>query len=160
NADVNADDEAGARYGVNDIIEFNIDGDGVQTIDLTGTLDIQKPVTIKGFTQGSGVFGGAGPNIGAFGFPIDATELIVLKNNAAMGNTVGITISANDSTVKGLVIQGFEDGIDISGDNNKVQGCFIGTDDTGNAAAPNGCGIDIKGGTGNLIGGPNTEDRN
>ncbi len=43
--------------------------------------------------------------------------------------------------------------------NVQVAGCFIGTDPTGETAAPNGTGLQIENSS-NLIGGPNVGDRN
>lgn len=154
NADVTADITAGG-YGVNDTIKFNIPGAGVKTINLTDILEIKKAVTINAYTQGV-----AAGNTAAFGNPINATLLIVLKMDPGGDARAGLLITGNDSTVKGLVIQGFEFGIVINGNNNKVQGCFIGTDDVGNTSAGNGIGVLIDEGSNNLIGGPNKADRN
>lgn len=67
---------------------------------------------------------------------------------------------ADNCAIKGLVINGFSlSGISINGTgavNNRVNGCFIGTDEKGAAAVANGNGIVITDGAhNNLIGGGN-----
>ena len=47
----------------------------------------------------------------------------------------------------------------ITGTGVQVAGCFIGTDPTGETAAPNGTGVELENSS-NTIGGPNVGDRN
>jgi hypothetical protein len=147
NANVNTDVVAVGAYG-NDTIKFNIPG--WQPINLTDTLTITDPVTIDGFSQPGSI-----NNSKPFGDPINAEMLIVLNNGAGVGDA--IQIHTNDSTIKGLVIGGFgDDAIEIKGNNNKVQGNFLGTNVGGNVKAANNMGVFIDiGSTGNLIGGVN-----
>lgn len=69
--------------------------------------------------------------------------------------TIGITVAANNSEIRGLVINGFESrGVWLQ----QVTGCtvacnFIGTSVTGQSALGNGVGIVISGGSNNTIGG-------
>ncbi len=75
----------------------------------------------------------------------------------------GLNISAGGSTVRGLVITGFNgDGIDLnSSGNNRIEGNHIGVDATGTTAAANGTGIHISAGSANnTIGGTTATSRN
>jgi uncharacterized repeat protein (TIGR01451 family) len=80
--------------------------------------------------------------------------LVVINGSGVLGGTNGITVTGGSSTVKGLVLQGFEDGILLSGaGNNMVQDNYIGTDATGETAVANtDNGIEISSNS-NLIGG-------
>jgi uncharacterized repeat protein (TIGR01451 family) len=133
-----------------DTIAFNIPGAGPHTINLTSPLpDITEAVTINGQTQP--------------GFA--STPLIVLNGVGAGVNASGLTITAADSTVQGLVIQGFnQNGILITGGNatgNVVRGNFIGTNATGTQPVANGnAGVLIKGAPNNTVGGLTAGARN
>jgi hypothetical protein len=119
-----------------DTIDFNIAGSGVQTIQPLSPLPtITHPVFIDGYSQP-----GSSPNTLAVGD--NAVLLIEL-------DTVGLHIMAADTTVRGLDI--FDNGIWLDGPgSDTVQGCFIGTDPTGEVASPSDS-IYITSG-GNLIG--------
>ncbi len=73
----------------------------------------------------------------------------------ATGRSNGLTIAQQGSQVFGLDIENFyADGVLITaGGNVQVAGCFIGTDPTGETAAPNGTGVVIENSF-NTIGGP------
>ena len=71
-----------------------------------------------------------------------------------------MTISAADSTVKGLIVSGFGgDGIDVSGNDVLIQDNYIGTDSTGTVADGNGYGISITS-SNNTVGGTAAGDGN
>lgn len=158
-------EEANALPG-SDVINFKIPGLGVQTIQPTTALPtITDSVTIDGFTQP-----GASPNTNVVGQPINAVLRIELDGSIA---GAGIFISASNSTVRGLVInrasrlsslpppfpnQDVGVGISLYGNNNIIQGNFIGTDPTGSFALPNGAGVELASGA--VLGGPNPSDRN
>ncbi|HKP13629.1 MAG TPA: right-handed parallel beta-helix repeat-containing protein, partial [Blastocatellia bacterium] len=142
--------DANASPGA-DTIQFSI-GSGLQTIGVSPALpNITETVTIDATTQP--------------GF--SGSPLIQITGISATGD--GLDIQANNTVVKGLVINGFPGaGIFISGDgrdNNVITGNFIGTNASGTAAMPNGGGISIAtlnnqiGGTtsgaGNLLSGNN-----
>jgi hypothetical protein len=56
-------------------------------------------------------------------------------------NFSGLTINADNCTVRGLVINRFvHDGIDVCTNGNVIEGNFIGTNPAGTAALPNGSG--------------------
>lgn len=134
----NADANPGA-----DLIQFNIPGGGVQTINLLSPLpDITETVTIDGYTQP-----GSRKNTLADGN--NAVLLIELNGinaggvDPVSGNGVaGLRISGtttSDVTVTGLVINRFSGaGIQIFGaaGGHVISGNFIGTNASGTAAGP------------------------
>jgi parallel beta-helix repeat protein len=87
-------------------------------------------------------------------------QIVLAPGGGFLGE--GIQIHTNDTTVKGLAIGGFgRSAIEIKGNDNKIQGNFVGTDPTGLMAAGQEVGVLVEGGsTGNLIGGTNRADRN
>jgi hypothetical protein len=106
-------------------IEFAVGGGGAQTIRPTSALPaVTAPVTIDGTTQ-TGFTG---------------TPLVVLDGSGA-GPADGLTLTAGNTTVKGLVINDFGGvfgAIEVSGPGgNAVVGNFIGTDVTGTQARGN-----------------------
>jgi uncharacterized repeat protein (TIGR01451 family) len=74
----------------------------------------------------------------------------------------GLTISGGNSTVRGLVINGFlQNGIRLNGGaNNIVEGNFIGTARDGRTAVGNGYGIWVEANTNTRIGGTTPAARN
>jgi CSLREA domain-containing protein len=147
-------------FGINDRINFNIDGGGVHTIrPATQLPTVGKPVTIDGYTQP-----GASPNTLAVGD--NAVLLIELDGETSGGS--GLDIIAGNCTVQGLVINRFAgDGISfrdggVTGD--LVQGNFIGTNAAGTASLGNNIGIGFVQNfgppSGNTIGGTTPAARN
>ncbi|HEX8280677.1 MAG TPA: hypothetical protein VF551_04830 [Chthoniobacterales bacterium] len=151
----------------NDVIVFNIPGGGVQTITPASSLPpISDAVTIDGYTQP-----GASANTLEVGN--NAVLLIELNGSAApltgAFTQAGLTIlnSGSNSIIRGLVINRFADprfvgipGMIIFGDNNVIEGNFIGTDPTGTIDRGNGThGISIAG-SNNRIGGTTPQARN
>src|SRR5262245_15017635 len=167
---INADDSGmgSLRQAINDAngmgggtIEFNIPGGGVHTITLLSPLPtIVQPVVINGYTQP-----GSSPNTNPPTMGIDAVILIEL-NGAQIGNFNGITIiGPNGCTVRGLVINRFQhNGIDLSSNDNLIEGNFIGTNTAGTVALPNGSGgnggMIVSNGSNNTIGGTTPAARN
>ena len=130
--------QANASPGV-DTITFAI-GVGYQTIAPTSALPtITDPMIIDGTTQPG--YAGA-PLIEVWGF-------------AAGPDVHGLVITADNSTVKDLVINLFDgNGILITGNNNRIEHSYIGTDVSGTIAVPNALnGVEIIGGSNNIIGG-------
>lgn len=140
------------------VITFNIPdetfGPGPHTIQPTSGLPtMTAPVTIDGYTQP-----GAVPNSLTDG---TNAQLKIILRGPAGGN--GLNLRGGNSTVRGLVINGFTSGSGILLDgplgNNTVEGNFIGTDVTGTSAAANQYGVSSQS-PNNLIGGTSLASRN
>jgi uncharacterized protein YjbI with pentapeptide repeats len=149
-------DSANANDGVVDTIRFNITGDGPPyTIGVSSALPpITDPVIIDGTTQP-----------GYAGTPI--VELSGIEEGP------GLTITAGNSTVRGLIINSFSgSGILIQGcpeapcgeagtGGNRVQGNFIGTNSSGTEPDANTFnGVHIIDSPNNTIGGTTSAARN
>ena len=151
--------QANATLGA-DTINFAIPGTGVKTIHVNsggfGSLPaITEQVTINGYTQP-----GASPNTLAVGN--DAVLKIELDGTNVPS---GLEIStADNSVIKGLVINRFGEGINIHGDSvaNRIEGNFIGTDPTGTLDRGNSDdGVNVVvGASENVIGGTTPAARN
>ena len=134
-----------------DIINFNIGGTTpVRTIFPTTPLpEITDQVTIDGYSQQGSVAGTLNDN---------AVLNIQLNGIDAGPGANGLEIRATDSTIKGLVINRFQENgilIEEGATGNKVEGNFIGTDPSGKEDRGNGGnGVFIDGATNNVIGGP------
>jgi hypothetical protein len=137
--DVNADTGTGV-----DTIDFSISGSGVQTIQpLSPWPIITHPVFIDGYSQP-----GASPNTLAVG---DNAVLLIELNGSLAGSQGDLHIMAAGTTVRGLDVHDFAfTGIWLDGPgNDTVQGCFVGTDPTGETALADGVFVTSDG---NLIG--------
>lgn len=124
-----------------DTIKFNIpDGScslGTCTIGLNSALPfITAPVIIDGYTQP-----GASANTLTIGN--DAHLRIRLNANVAMN---GLVVQADNSVIRGLVMNNFTIAIHLQSDNNRVEGNFIGTNSTGTGVGgKNTIGIYVDG---------------
>ncbi len=139
-----------------DTVNFNIPGSGVQTINPSPALPtITDPVLINGYTQGDGTTGDARPNSLSVG---DDAVLKIELNGADAGN--GLKIEADNSTIKGLILSNWENGIFLgaSAADNQVTGDFVGTDASG-ANLSNNIGVVVQGDE-NTIGGTLPAARN
>src|SRR4030095_1233114 len=118
-------DAANANPGA-DTIEFNISGAGVHTTALTMPLPtITEAVTIDGYTQP-----GASENSLAVGD--NAVLLIQIDGTSAGLFVIGLNMSADGCLIRGLVINRFDaGGININGDDNVIEGNFVGIDTRG-----------------------------
>jgi CSLREA domain-containing protein len=116
-----------------DAINFGIPGAGPHTISPTSELPrIIQPVTINGYSQP-----GSSPNTATTG--TNAVLKIVLNGSNAPETAAGLRIRV-DSTVRGLVINGFSTGVIIEFPQqlgSTLEGNFIGTDATGSRAFAN-----------------------
>jgi titin len=120
-------------------IAFAVNGGGAQTIRPASALPtVTRPVTIDGTTEP-----------GYAGVP-----LVVLNGGSAGQGATGLTITAGNSTVSGLVINGFSGaGVQLlNNGGDMLAGNYIGTDISGSAAAANGEGVYVTS-SDNLIGG-------
>ncbi len=134
-----------------DEIHFNISAalvSGAHTITPGSALpDITDAVIIDGTTE---------PDFGS-------TPVIELDGTSAGGvDGLQLTSGSNGSTIRGLAINRFLDGIGIDSANNIIEGNFIGTDVTGTTDLGNTRdGISLMiGGTNNTIGGTTAAQRN
>jgi parallel beta-helix repeat protein len=127
--------DANANAGA-DTIAFDIPGGGPFLITpLTLLPPLAGETTLDGTTQP----GYAG------------TPLIELSTFSGAGLRMTGT---GGNTIRGVCVVDFNAGIQIESNDNKVEGCFVGTDPTGTIAHPNGTGIVLVAGTtGNVIGG-------
>src|SRR6266542_3895919 len=138
------------------LINFHIASSGVQTIQVgsssgaysgQGLPTLNHPATIDGTTEG-----------GYSGSPL------IELNGTSVGAAVdGLYITGGNSTVRGLVINGFTgNGIFLSGGgNDKVVGNYIGTDSTGTHAVANaGYGITVSALSNTTVGGSSPGEGN
>jgi hypothetical protein len=108
-------DNSGGGFGTNDTIDFAIPGTGVQTIAPTAPLPtITHPVVINGYSQSN-----------------TQAKLIQLSGPGMTSGVTGLDLATSGSTVQGLVINQFSIAINVVGNNNQIQGNFVGTDPTG-----------------------------
>jgi hypothetical protein len=146
--------DANANCG-HDTIKFNLGAGGPYTITLATALPNltdNAGATIHGFSQT-----GASPNtIPVFnataGTPMNPVYQIILANSGVV--PTALVLASDSNIVKGLVMQDFGDGtpsandiaITITGNNNKVLGCYIGMDITGTVkGTKTAIGIQITG---------------
>ncbi|MGP0064186.1 MAG: beta strand repeat-containing protein, partial [Isosphaeraceae bacterium] len=134
--------DSDSATGATNTIDFDIPGQGVQTIAPLAPLpSITNPVLIDGFSQPS----------------YSGTPLIVLSGSQAGGGD-GLLITAANVTVRGLDIDSFSQGAGIhltgtGATGDWIYGDLLGTDPTGTQAEPNDYGVEIDGGAAqNLIG--------
>ncbi|RLS75286.1 MAG: DUF2341 domain-containing protein, partial [Planctomycetota bacterium] len=129
-----------------DTITFSIAGSGPHSISLASALpEITQAIVIDGWSE---------PDFAD-------TPVIQLDGSAAPAGADGLWISSGGSTVRGLIISGFNDrGISLTGGGgNTIVGNWIGVNADGTTANGNSTGIFISS-TGNLIGGTTTATRN
>jgi CSLREA domain-containing protein len=141
-----------------DLINFNIPDSidpGVKTISPGSELPtISEPVIINGYSQ-------PGSSANTLAKATNATLLIELDGTNAGGSAVGLSIGAQNSVVRGLVINRFSRfGINFLGSasGSKSEGNFIGTDPTGTLDRGNG-GLGVGISTSNVVIGGTTRDK-
>src|SRR5438270_7374520 len=149
-------------------IAFNIPGTGVHTISPLSQLPtISQSVTIDGYTQPGSSLNTNPPTMGL------NTVLKIELNGSQAGNAVGLLLNASNCTVRGLVIDSFQNNaivtnpIGCPSNGNLIEGNFLGTDPTGTIAHPNnsmnvgqGCVILCASSSNNTIGGTTPDARN
>jgi hypothetical protein len=137
-----------------DTINFNATG-GVSLRPSTPMPVISDAVTINGYSQP-----GSSPNTLSTGTNA-LTQVDLIGENLPSGS--GLDIRANNTVVRGMLIGRFKGtGISISGDNNKVEGNYIGTEPIGVDDIGNGSdGVLITTGSdNNTVGGTSPAARN
>jgi parallel beta-helix repeat protein len=145
------------NHAGHDTIGFRIPGPGPHTITpLNAPLPtITDPVTIDGYSEP----GSTAPTA------TDPAVIQVAIN--ATNHNVGLEIAADDSTIRGLSIHSTGvvagqpgDAVRIvNGDGNRIEGNYLGLDETGAAAGNASDGVEIAGDD-NVVGGSAAEDRN
>jgi titin len=103
-------------------ITFNIPGPGQHMIQPTSALPVpNRPLTIDGTSQ-----------------PDYVGSVLIMLDGSRAGDVDGLTITAGHSTIKGLAISHYRNGIvlETNGDNVIVSN-FIGTDFSGTVSMPN-----------------------
>jgi hypothetical protein len=129
------------------VIQFSLSGNGVHTISPASLLPIvTNRVIIDGTSQA--------------GY---SNSPLIEINGTSAGACNGLDLRAGGSTIKALTINHFAfAGIALeTNGNDTVQGCWIGTDNTGSLAAGNGsAGITVVLCSSNLIGGLESSNRN
>jgi len=125
------------------VVDFDIT-DAPPTIDLLGPIQINTPVVIDGSTQP-----------GYNGTPV------VELNGVVAGVNDAIEIDGDQTTVRDLAIVDFPGtGVVIYGNDNTVQGNFIGVDPSGTTADGNLANqVDVLGAS-NTVGGTTAAERN
>ncbi len=130
-------------HNAQDTIAFNIPGEGPFTIQPQSALpEILRPVVLDGTTQ---------PDF-------EGTPIVELDGSNAVDGMDGLVISAGDSTVRGLVVNRWQNvGILLQGSyetgtgGNLIEGNYLGTDITGSSAAGNNIGVYAFLSSGNTI---------
>ncbi|HMC94882.1 MAG TPA: hypothetical protein VKO16_08960, partial [Polyangia bacterium] len=142
-----------------DTITFNIPGAGLHTIALASPLPtINQPVTIDGQTQPGASANTNGPFQGL-------NSVLLIEINGANGGNIGLNVTASGTTIRGLIVNRFgESDIQLSGNNQTVEGNWLGTSADGTAtfasAARDYWGVTISGGSNDVIGGTTPAARN
>lgn len=142
------DGEGSLRWAISEVnadatpstIRFDLPGSGIRTIALATPLPtILHPVVIDGRSQ---------PDY-------SGSPLVRLDGGALPSGQNGLTISAGDSTVAGMIVTGFRGaGIVLTaGGGNRIESSTIGPDPTSFTAQPNGQGIVILASSYNTLGG-------
>lgn len=140
-----------------DVIEFNIPGGGVHTINLGSIIYISQNVLINGYTQP-----GASANTVAWPGAMDGTLLIeITGDNAALNPNS----NADGTIIRGLIINNtniYPITVDVDCDNTKIEGNYINTDPSGLIAdwGTSGSHGIISSGSGTTVGGTSPEQRN
>ena len=135
--------DANANTGSTNTIAFNIPNGPFSIAPLSGLPQITNPVVIDGTTQ-----------------PGYVNAPIVELNGFNVAQGIGLNINAGNSTVRGLVINRWNTGINlVTNGNNVVEGNYIGTTLAGTAGALNSTGINVVS-PNNRIGGTTPAQRN
>jgi hypothetical protein len=131
-----------------DTVDFNLPGSAPFVILLTSALpQITNSVTIDGTSQPG----------------YTDQPIVELNGSQAGGGSNGLQLEVGNVTVQGLIIEQFNgNGIEIDqGDDDLIQGNFIGTDSSGTQpAGNNGDGITLGTTSNDTIGGTTAQTRN
>ena len=134
-----------------DTIVFEVPVQNLGPIVLNTPLpEIHESVTIDGYSQDGAVLATE---------TTAADPAIVIDAGSV---TQGLDLEGDEIEVRGLTVRDSNgDGIIVTGSDNVVAGNHIGTNSAGTIPQGNaGYGVEVLGGTDNLIGGPEPKDRN
>lgn len=131
-------------------------GSGANGLVITAGRTIVRGLAIGGF-QAAGIVVRSGDGTGIQGnyIGVDATGALARPNNVGIqlsnsrNNLIGGTVAAARNVVSGNL----SNGVEVGGNDNLVQGNFIGTNASGTAAIGNGASGIADSGANNLIGG-------
>ncbi len=137
-----------------DTIKFKIPGTGPFVISPLSVLPtLNHPTIIDGYTQP-----GASYNTLSQG---DNAVILIQLDGLSVPGSDGVTLASGGSTVRGLAIGGFANGITLTGGGgDTITGDFIGTDRTGMLFLANSTGLDIVNAGNNIVGGTTPRTRN
>jgi hypothetical protein len=140
--------DVNAASTLGDQIHFAITNLSTTISPASALPALADPVTIDGYTQP-----GASANTSPQAF--NGVVPVRLAGTSAGTGANGLTLSGGNSTVRGLMITGFNgDGLELSGmGGNVVEGCIIGLDAAGVDQGNGANGIYITGSSNNIIGG-------
>jgi hypothetical protein len=111
--------DANADTAALSTINFNIAPSGMQTIQVTSAMPtITHPVTINGYTEAGSSLNTL-PVMGA-GAGDNAIWTITLDGSLIGSGGDGLAIAAGGSTVQGLVIQNFSNGVHLTTNGNNL----------------------------------------
>ena len=133
---------------------------------ITSTLSTGSVTVFTTAESMAYIDGTAAPDLAQLGSSPLGTALFAIDAGQELVNGTGFTglhITGDNSTIKGLVVNRFQKGIDVdSGDGNVIQGNYIGTDVTGTLDLGNtGNGIEASNSATNTqIGGNTAAARN
>lgn len=147
-------------------ISFNIPGPGNQSSGGDSWWRISPASALPTITANGTIMDGTTQTTNQGNTNTLGPEIEI--DGSGAGVVHGLDMSASNSTIKGLIINGFnvdpKAGVNIWGSNNTVSGNYIGTNYKGTttpAVTPNKRGVQIAtAGQNNVIGGTTASDRN
>ena len=121
----------------------------ITTIAFSSAMTISPATALPNISRANLLLDGTSAPGASCGTLVAGTAhtLQVIIDGSGQASGKGLSVTANDVTVQGVVLQnGPSDGMSISGNNITVQCCYIGTDQSGSGAAANsGHGISASG---------------
>ena len=133
-----------------DVINFNIAGTGIHTINLASALpSITGAVTINAASDDSFAANGS-------------RAAIVLNGGGSIQDGLDLVGGSDGSTIRGFIMQNFATVAIFVGtsNGNTIAGNWLGLDSSGTSAASNGAGIELWNANNNVVGGTTAADRN
>lgn len=141
----------------NSDIVFNITGS-----PISGVWTIKPNNPLPAITANSTTIDGGTQTTFAGNTNTNGPEVVI--NGSIAGISDGLLIQAGSCDIKNLVINNFRDGAGVyvwgPFTNNRVMGCYIGTDPSGTSAVRNLYGVRLDSASSSLIGGTTTSVRN